>query len=254
MTIFAGTGLPLTQAGIDGAIGALKINAQTLWAVLSVETSGCGFQSDRRPKLLFERHIFHRLTGGKWDAEDPDVSAPTPGGYGDGAGQYLRLEGAMQLDADAALMSASWGLGQIMGENYKSAGFGSVQGLVNAFVSSEDEQLVGMANFIRYSGAAASLQARDWTTFARRYNGPAYASNHYDGHLALFYAHLMTAGVPDLTVRACQIYLGYQGYSPGPIDGVVGPTTTRAATAFQTAAGLAPTGAVDQVLLAALSK
>jgi len=80
-----------------------------IWSVLGVETSGCGFLPDRWPKLLFERHIFHRLTGGRFDAEDPDVSQPTPGGYGrSGAHQYNRLAAAaIALNRGAALQSAS---------------------------------------------------------------------------------------------------------------------------------------------------
>ncbi len=45
-------------------------------------------------------------------------------------------------------MSASWGLGQIMGANHASVGFGDVEDMVKAFVVSEDEQLKGMARFI----------------------------------------------------------------------------------------------------------
>ncbi|MBV8934659.1 MAG: hypothetical protein JO095_02470 [Alphaproteobacteria bacterium] len=34
--------------------------------------------------MLFERHIFHGLSEGRFDAEDPDVSQPTIGGSGPG--------------------------------------------------------------------------------------------------------------------------------------------------------------------------
>ncbi len=44
-----------------------------LWAVLSVETSGCGYLPDKRPKILFERRVFSRLTGHRFDADDPDM-------------------------------------------------------------------------------------------------------------------------------------------------------------------------------------
>ncbi|MGG7377547.1 N-acetylmuramidase domain-containing protein, partial [Escherichia coli] len=42
-----------------------------MWAVIHVESSGAGYQADRRPKILFERHVFHRLTGGRFDAAHP---------------------------------------------------------------------------------------------------------------------------------------------------------------------------------------
>jgi hypothetical protein len=142
--------------------------------VLAVETSGCGFLSDRRSKLLFERHIFHRLTGGRFDAEDADVSQPTAGGYGPGgAHQYDRLAAAISLDRDAALQSASWGLGQIMGMNFQAAGFDSVEDMVAAMVESEDRQLLATAKFFkRQRGMADALKNHDWKAFARIYNGP----------------------------------------------------------------------------------
>src|ERR1700751_4946349 len=133
---FANTGGPMSNAGISSACATLGTKAPELWSIISVETSGCGFLPDRRPKILFERHIFHRLTTGKYDADDPDISQPTAGGYGrGGAHQYDRLAAAMVLDRSAALRSASWGLGQIMGENFSSAGFADVEGMVSAMVS-----------------------------------------------------------------------------------------------------------------------
>jgi len=38
--------------------------------------------------MLFERQIFHRLSDGRFDAEGPDVSQPTIGGYGPGGAHH----------------------------------------------------------------------------------------------------------------------------------------------------------------------
>ena len=51
MVEFVGPGLPLTQRGVDAATTSLGVEPAALWAVLAVETSGCGFLSDRRPKM-----------------------------------------------------------------------------------------------------------------------------------------------------------------------------------------------------------
>src|ERR1700690_3992448 len=108
MIEFAGTGIPLTIDGANAASVLIGVGLPELWSVLSVETSGCGFLPDRRPKILFERHIFSRLTAGRFDVDDPDVSQPSQGGYGPGgAHQYDRLAAALQLDRTAALQSAS---------------------------------------------------------------------------------------------------------------------------------------------------
>jgi hypothetical protein len=254
MSNFTGSGSPLTEEGFAAASGMNGIDGPTLWAVLSVETSGCGFLADRRPKILFERHIFCRLTGGKFDQSHPDVSAKERGGYGDGgAHQYLRLDTAIQLDASSALKSASWGLGQIMGENFRSAGFQNVEGMVDAMVASEDGQLKAVAAFIKTNGMDEALRNSDWAAFAKRYNGPAYAENKYDVKLQTAYDKYKNEP-PDLRVRATQAYLTYKGYTPGPIDGLQGDRTTKAVKAYQTANGMPVTGMIDDQLLSSLAK
>src|SRR5688572_4638136 len=121
-------GRPLSPRALEIASRALGVDLPTLWAVMAVETIGCGFLSDRRPVILFERHIFHRLTKGRFDATAPDLSNSKPGGYGiAGNAQHERLKRAAKLHRHAALQSASWGLGQIMGFNATKAGYKSVE-------------------------------------------------------------------------------------------------------------------------------
>jgi hypothetical protein len=254
MLEFSGRGSPLTSDGIGAACDAIGIEPAAMWAIVSVETSGCGFLPDRRPKILFERHIFSRLTGGQFDADDPDVSQPSPGGYGlSGGHQYDRLAAAIMLDRASALRSASWGLGQIMGENFDAAGFGDVESMVAAMVAAEDNQLRAMASFIKRNGLDQPLRDRNWAAFARRYNGPNYAANNYDGLLQHFFERYASGEVPNLIVRAAQIYLTYNGFAPGGIDGVMGRATAAAITAFQAANGLAQTGTIDDRLMQQLA-
>jgi hypothetical protein len=80
-TTFQGAGQALDPAGISAACDTLAVHAAELWAVLTVETRGCGFLADRRPLILFERHYFSRLTKRKYDAKAPEVSNPKWGGY-----------------------------------------------------------------------------------------------------------------------------------------------------------------------------
>src|SRR5882724_3864551 len=98
MSGYALNGTPLTNTGFDRALTLLGARREALWAVLSVETAGCGYLPDRRPKILFERHHFSRLTQHRFDDSYPDVSSPTAGGYGaSGAHQYDRLAVAESL-------------------------------------------------------------------------------------------------------------------------------------------------------------
>lgn len=252
VTAFTGASLALTQAGIDGAARSLRTSSAEVWTVFTVETGGCGFLADRRPPILYERHIFHRLTDGAFD--DGDISSRDPGGYGpSGTHQYDRLLRAITLNRAAALQSTSWGVAQITGENFRSAGFASVEEMVTAMCGSEDAQLLAFVTYLENRHLDGPLRARDWTALARAYNGPDFAVNQYDVKLAAAFAKLSTGVLPDLSVRAAQLYLTYRGeYPPGAIDGIMGVRTRTALQDFQRAAGVPVTGDPDPATLAAL--
>jgi hypothetical protein len=254
MTEFIGSGTPLTDNGFRDILQAADLAPAEIWSVLSVETSGCGYLRDRRPKVLFERHIFSRLTEGRFDEDDPDISQRTAGGYGPaGSHQLDRLNAAIQLDRPAALKSASWGLGQIMGENFRPAGFTDVEAMVKSMVACEDNQLRAMVAFMDTQKLIGTLKAHDWPGFARRYNGPNFAANNYDGLLEHFFERYADGDNPDPTVRAVQVYLTYRGFKPGAIDGFAGDATGRAIAAFQQSIGAAQTGKITDALLEQLS-
>jgi hypothetical protein len=241
---FQGSAWALSAEGVAGAAATLAVSAAEIWTVLAVETSGCGYLPDRRPQICFERHIFHRLTLGKYD--DGDISDPNPGGYGaPGAHQYERLGIAIGKDREAALKSASWGIGQIMGENFSAAGYDSVEEFVAGMRSSENEQLAAMAHFLTTRKLHLALQAHDWAAFARRYNGPDYAVNRYDLRLKAAYKNYSSGSLPDLSVRASQLYLRYLGFDPGPVDGVAGRRTLSAMGEFYHRQRIVATGAIN---------
>ncbi len=253
MLQFAGEAAALTQAGLSAFLGATHTQAADLWAVLAVETSGCGFLPDRRPKILFERHQFHALTHGRYDRTHPDISSPHAGGYGPGgAAQYDRLAKAAALDAASALKSTSWGIGQTMGACHKEAGFADVETMVTAMSHSEDAQLLAMATYLTATHLSAALSRNDWITFAEGYNGPDYAGRNYDGLLRQFHARFRAGALPDVLVRAAQVLLAYHGYDTRGVDGMAGPGTEAAIRRYQAGHGLAVTGRVDGALLAAL--
>ncbi len=255
MSEFAGPGRPLTARRFAEILQRLGIGAPEFWAVIRVETSGVGFLADRRPVILFERHWFSRLTGGRFDELAPEISNRRPGGYGRrGAPQYERLERALALDREAALRSTSWGLGQVMGFNAELAGFADVERMVAAMVESEDAQLDGMAGFIAGQGLVPHLVRRDWAGFARRYNGPAYRRNRYDEKLETAYRRYRDGPLPDLEIRAAQLRLLYLGHDPRGIDGFIGPRTAAALRAFQERSGLPATGLLDEATGRALER
>ena len=234
---FVGTARALSADGLGTVCQQLGVHAPEIWTVLAVETSGCGFLSDSRPQILYERHIFHRLTQGKYD--DGDISDADPGGYGaSGAHQYDRLTLALAKDRPAALKSCSWGIGQIMGENHVQAGFADVELMVAAMSESEDRQLAAMGSFLISARLHTSLRAHDWASFAHGYNGANYAINRYDIRLNGEFQKYNAGAVPDLNVRAAQLYFTYLGFDLGRIDGVAGKRTLSALADFQSQRGL----------------
>lgn len=181
----------LTAANYAAAATTLSCEAAAIRAVAETEARDEAWDSLGRPIILFERHKFRRWTNGRFDRTHSDISHPDWGGYGRSSAQYGRLRRAAMLDESAALKSASWGLFQILGENHVAAGHGTVDAFVTAMMNSQADHL---ATFVAFVAADANLSRairdKDWTTFARRYNGPEYARNDYDGKMRRAYERL----------------------------------------------------------------
>ena len=201
----------------------LGVDPAIRWAIVTVETRGCGFLPSRRPVILSERHVFHRLADGRFDRR-------------------------------AALESAYWGLGQVMGFNAGWAGYRNAETLVRAMTRSEDSPLEAMIGFIANEGLAATLKLKDRAAFAHRYNGTDYQRNRYDERLALAYVRYAAGPLPSLSVRAAPMQLAYLGYSPGGVDGWFGTNSQAAVPCFQQAQGLPASGRLDAATLAALAR
>lgn len=160
-------------------------------AVAAVESNGSGFQSDGTPTILFEPHIFWKQLKAKGinpeellkkDPSLSDILYPVWGSkpYGKYSAQANRLERAVKINREAALMSASYGLFQIMGFNWKLCGVSSLQDFINAMYKNEDSHLDMFDDYIVNSGLSDELKNKDWKGFAASYNGPLYRKNQYD--------------------------------------------------------------------------
>jgi hypothetical protein len=166
--------------------------------VAQVEAGPQGaFLDTGEPVLLYERHVFHRATSGRFDGElvtglpteQAILSSPVPGGYGPSSIQHRKLQAAVVLNRDAALRSCSWGLFQIMGVNHVQAGFPRLQDFVSAMYRSADDHLRAFVMFIRHDWRLVdALRERDWVGFAGTYNGPQFMKNQYDSRMASAYA------------------------------------------------------------------
>ncbi len=191
---FKGAARKVTAEEIDAIADDLKVEHAAFRAVIAVEAAGSGFDKAGRPKALFERHHFYKhlkdAPGLQANAESEGLAYPKWGTkpYPKGSDAvYAEIERACLIDEEAALLSTSWGLGQIMGSNFKMAGCPSVQAMVEEACESEAGQLRQMAAFIKSAGLQDELMTKNWAKFARGYNGPGYAQNAYDVKLAQAY-------------------------------------------------------------------
>jgi len=175
----------------------LDCEPAALKTVQKVETGGRGgFFAPGKPAILFEGHIFwsqlksRGIDPNKFVAGNGNILYPKweKGHYKGGLGEYDRLEQARSIHCEAADASASWGMFQIMGFNYASCGEKSVESFVKSMHESECKQLILFGRFIRQAKMLPALQSKSWATFAKQYNGPAYAKNEYDKKLAAAYA------------------------------------------------------------------
>jgi len=172
----------------------LRVDIATVKAVESVESGGNGFNNDGTVKIKFEGHVFwdeiDEITGNPETVTGEgtaDLLYPTWTDKFNKQNQWDRLRRAMQINEEAALKSASYGLFQIMGFNHLSCGFPDVKTFVEFNKQNEGNQLLLFGRFCLNTGLYKHLQNKDWTAFAKGYNGPGYKKNKYDTKLTSAY-------------------------------------------------------------------
>jgi hypothetical protein len=255
----------LTDADFQQVAEGLNVPEAAVRAFAEVEASGEGFLPDGRPKILYEAHVFHRETKGKFSGAKDRNGVLLSSQKWDrslygrpGEHQYERLNDAMALDVDAALKATSWGAFQIMGFNYQMVGYDSVQSMVEDQVSGMAGQLRSFAGFIRAKKLEPDMRKlpdpQAAARLARAYNGEAYRENHYDSKIVSSYERHARGGgapppyVPPLrlgsrgdAVRTLQVRLGL------PADGAYGPQTMQAVREQQRAASITEDGIAGPV-------
>ncbi len=184
----------IRMAMVDEYADAIGISRPFLRAVTEVESHGSGFFDNGSCAILFERHIFFnqvtnkfgRKRADEWAAKYPNICAPTPSqsAYYGGIREWDRLDFAKNLDAECALLSASYGMFQIMGFNHNYCGYDSVGAYVADMTVSEKFHVGAVAMFIRNQPRMwTAARDLDYNEFARQYNGKRYAEHNYHGRL-----------------------------------------------------------------------
>lgn len=253
----------------------LGVELAVMLAVIEIESAGrvsVVIGSRHEPLIRFEGHYFdQRLKGEARDrARRARLADPYAGAVKNPSSQAARwalLNRAMEIDAQAAMESVSWGLGQVMGAHWQWLGFASVTELVNLARSGVAGQIELMVRYIEKANLAGALQRRDWAAFARGYNGRNYAKHGYHTKLAAAYrrhsngvspkvpsaAGMLRLGSKGARVRELQQLLVRAGY-PVTVDGDFGPATATAVRSFQAEADLEIDGVAGPETMRALEQ
>lgn len=181
----------ITDADIAAAAAKLNVSDKHIRMVRKVESGGKSFDDKGRPVILFEPHIFHRRTDGRFSPSPYSYrrwgDKPYPSSYD---GRWTQLADAAEKDEKTALESASWGLFQVMGFHWNSLGYDSVQDFTTRMAQSEGEHLEAMVRYITNNGLASALRrckagdADSCRDFAKGYNGGEYEANAYHVKMA----------------------------------------------------------------------
>ena len=175
----------VTDDVVQALADRLQCSAKQLRAMAKVESGGSAYDDQGRPKILFERHLFHRLTNG---AHSPSsFSQPKGGGYNEPS--WDKLTRAACVDADAAFAATSWGKFQVLGLHWRALGYSSPISMAYTAVISEAGHYEMLARYIEHNGLAGALRRlstnpADNVALARGYNGPAFRNFKYDDKLA----------------------------------------------------------------------
>jgi murein DD-endopeptidase MepM/ murein hydrolase activator NlpD len=193
-----GAARKLAVSDFVAAANSLGCETAAVRAVAEVESGGrTGFDTKKRPKILFEIHLFRENTKHKYDQSHPHLSAPYSSPRRRASyqkDQWAVMREAFALDSDAAVKSASWGMFQVLGSNYKMCGWKSVRQFVYDMFESEAQHLRSFLGYCRAAKITPYLKTRNWASFARGYNGPDYASNGYHTKMAAAYARYKRQG------------------------------------------------------------
>jgi uncharacterized protein YraI len=176
----------------------LRIDPGVAVAVLVAESGGSGFSSDGRMIIRFENHIFNNFWGKQnpavfaqhfkfdsprtWQGHQwrPTADSPWRSFHGNQSREWEVFNFAAGLNETAAKKSISMGGPQIMGFNFSTLGYESVQQMFTAFSASEAHQIIGFFNFVQGPATDTrrmlALQRLDFDSFAALYNGPGQAA------------------------------------------------------------------------------
>ncbi|MCH5225741.1 MAG: N-acetylmuramidase family protein [Muribaculaceae bacterium] len=182
--------LHLTEEDFILVAEELDVEVAAIKAVVEIEAGKAmkGFWAPGIPVINFDPTMYQKYRNKAQNREGAKGEKVPEGLSGYALKEWTQLINARKTNAQGANLGTFWGMFQIGGFNYKLCGCESVDEFVKRMAYSELEQLQLFAIFITNSGMLESLRKKDWRTFARKYNGPSYASRGYHTKMAKAYA------------------------------------------------------------------
>ena len=145
----------------------LGVDPAAIKAIAYIESNGVGFYDNGSVKLRLEPQFLSRYQ-------------KTPR-------SFTTFSAAYAYDPRAAILSTSFGIFQVMGFNYKAAGYNTPEAYYKAVKRGAIAQLNAFIGFIEKNNLAQYLRSKNWAAFAYRYNGPGYRANNYDTKHETYY-------------------------------------------------------------------
>lgn len=188
---------PLTESDYKEVAKKLKVDVAAIKAVVEVEAGPAheGFWTKGKPIINFDLSVYKKRAAkrnvlAKAQKSHPEIfQKSNTRKYGSvQAARQARLDAAMSVDSVSAIEGTFWGMFQIGGFNYKLCNTDSPQDFLRKMSRSERDQLDLFANLLINTGMVEPLRKKNWAAFAKRYNGPSYASRGYHTKLAKSYA------------------------------------------------------------------
>lgn len=188
---------PLTEDDYREVAEELGIEVAAMKAVVEIEAGRehRGFWSEGKPLINFDLSVYRRMAArhnvnlSKYTSTHPLIfSKPDTKRFGSQqAAVQARLDQAIDVDSVSAIEGTFWGMFQIGGFNWRQCGTDSPQEFLKLMSRSERDQLELFGEFITRTGLLPALKAKNWSAFARGYNGPSYAARGYHTRLARAY-------------------------------------------------------------------
>jgi len=188
---------PLTDRDYREVAEQLGVEVAAMKAVVEIEAGRThqGFWDTNKPLINFDLSVYrkmaarHNVNLSKYRKSHPAIFVrPNVSKYGSQqAAVQACLDQAMSIDSVSAIEGTFWGMFQIGGFNWRQCGAKSAQEFYRLMSRSERDQLELFAEFITRAGLLPALKAKNWSAFARGYNGPSYASRGYHRRLASAY-------------------------------------------------------------------